>query len=223
MITEESCERTIKQIFGSLANELRLELVRLRKFHFKDDSPYLTLLGVPESNGGTPVQFYEIVSPHLSLRIRVGVGPWTDRETTSLVVSLVPSGKRPDTWDDLGSEIGVHVVAAYYGETTDYQDIFSPKDFEDAARQSARIAQQYCKPFLLGQMEDFPKIRQQLDEEIRQEKARIEGLLANLPPNVKPMWKREGESHAEWMQRLDREKRAWESEKSAKRKGQTNT
>jgi hypothetical protein len=174
------------------------------------------LNGVPASKGGAAVQFSEIVSPSFTLRIRVGVGPWTERETTSLVAGLVPTEKPLDKWDEIHGEVGVYVIAGYYGASVEHRKILSRRDFELEAEQSASFANRYCKPFLLGQSEDFEKIRQKLEETIHEEQARIKKLLDNLPPNVKPMWKREGESHVEWTQRLEAERKAWEARRSDK-------
>jgi hypothetical protein len=207
-MTEQSCETAITKLFRPIAAELGLELLRVRDIALNDDSPYLALLG---ERGGAPVQLYEVVSQTFTLRVRVGVGPWTDREKTSLVVSLVPTEMKHDKWDAMTDEIGVYVIAHYYGDTSEYRNIYDQSSFEKEAQQASRLVQKFCKSFLLGQADDYSKIRQQLDERIREDGERIRKQMANLPSNVKPMWKREGESHSEWIQRLEIERKAAEA------------
>jgi hypothetical protein len=215
-ITEDFCERVVTKWFGPLADELALKLVRLRTVSFKVDSPYRTLIGVPESKGGAPVQFYEIVSPHFTLRIRVGVGPWTEREETSFIACIVPTEKRGNKWDEFSDEVGVGVVASFYGDALENRAICGPGDFEWEVEKAARLSRRFCKPFLLGKSQDFPRIWKKLDDQIHESTARIRKMLSNMPPNVKPMWRKEGESHAEWVQRLEVERKAWEAKKSGK-------
>ena len=210
-VTEDSCEHAIKQSFAPFAAELGLELVRIRQIRFKDDNPYMTLTCVPESKGGSPVQLYEIVSPHFALRIRAGTGPWTEREKTSLAVTLVPTDKRSAQWDVLEEEIGIYAVARYHGDQFESPGIFSRQDFERETKKAARLVERYGKPFLLGTTGDFPEIRLSVDSRKHEESLHLQKMLANLPQNVKPMWRREGESHADWQKRLQEEREASES------------
>lgn len=211
LITESYCEQIIRESFDPLANELGLELVRVRHFTFAQDHPYHTLVGIPVEQGGEPVQLREIVSSDFALRIRVGVGPWTDRVVTDLTVNLAPSTTPLGRWDE-PEGVAILWVAHYYGDATKYEGIYNRRDLAHAAQRDATLAATYCRPFLLGQnAEDFPKIKQVVEEQMASAAAESRKLLANLPSSVKPMWRLEGESFADWEKRIRREKAIWDA------------
>lgn len=191
-ITNHSCDRAVKRWFGPLAEDLGLRLVRVHE------------------------KLYEIVSPYFTLRLRVGIGPWTQvGERTSLEASIVPTEKRHESWEDLTNEIGVYVVAAYYGEHPRPRGMVYRWDFWLEAKSLARFTRKYCKPFLLGETKDHAKVREFLDMKNSEGVAEVQQLLNNLSATVKPMWRLEGESDVEWRQRLEGSVNDWKSKRSS--------
>jgi|SRR5579862_2233728 len=201
-ITNESCDQAIRHWFGPYAAELVLKLDRVN-------------LGVPwvirkygedtaRKISNYDEMLYEIPSQHFTLRVRSGVGPWTERERTSLVVTIVPSASRSDKWEDITNETGVSLIALYYDQQPTSCHLADRRDFWLEARRLTELAGKYCTPFLMGRGEEYPKIRQFLEMRKREGKVEIERLLANLPPYAKQMWQLEGESTEEWQERLRR-------------------
>ncbi len=151
-------------------------------------------------------KLYEIVSSRFSLRVRHGVGPWTELgERISLVVTIVPTSGRSDKWEDLTNEIGVYLIAAYYGDTTKSGSIWFRWDFNREAKQVARLVEQYCTPFLQGHSQDWEKIERFRDARCRAARAQARELLSQVPPEVGRSWRLTGESDEEWQQRLLKE------------------
>jgi len=179
--TPEWCEQTIKHWFAPLAAEMSLELVRVSNERF------------------------EIVSEHLTLRIWFGKPPYRDcdaQETCS--VTLVPTKERRAKWVDANNEIGIAVIATYFGEPCRGDYVRNRGEFWMEAEKSALLARKYCRELLLGKSDQYAGIRAYLDAEQRRASAEIRAMLLELGPNVKRMWRMEGESDADWLARVKR-------------------
>ena len=209
-ITNASCDEAIRHWFGSFATELGLKLERVD-------------LGVPwvirqygnelaRKIAGFDEMLFEIVSPQFTMRIRAGVGPWTEHlERINLVVTIAPTNERGDKWEDMSNEIGVALLALYYDKLPKHHRLADRRDFWLESKRMTELARKYCAPFLLGHTKDYPEVLRFRNQRRSEAVAQAEEFARNQPPNVKPMWRREGESAEEWQQRLKEGAKDWDS------------
>jgi hypothetical protein len=133
---------------------------------------------------------YEVISKHLSLRIRWQVG----HMGCNLLLTMTSPTPRGATQFAGTGEIGLAHIVEFYGDgalrrilrimTRDCTDEAS---MAQALSQGAIAAERFCIPLLLGLNDDWPRIRNFVEQKICSSPRSIKKRM--YPPSVKPKWK----------------------------------
>lgn len=156
-ITLETFDSAVSRYFEILAQKLELRLDRL-----KDG-------------------FYEIPSPYFTMRIRFEIG-----HRKSISATLFPTKERPANLDDKIRELGVAVFAGYNGEDMHTKPVSTVEEFLQLAELTAKMAERFCVPYLLGQKNDFEQVKEYVDKLI--EESGIRQKKWSFPKNVQKRW-----------------------------------
>ena len=122
---------------------------------------------------------YEIMSEHC-----VMVVDWYQgQHTRSLNVTLIPNEKNSND----GKKIGVWPIAGYNGDPFKYIPWEQTAEgFFQEAEYIAKLAKQYCIPYLLGSKTDWKKIEEYWETESEKELEKIKSY--KFPPQVQKRW-----------------------------------
>jgi len=180
-ITRGACQKTITRCFGPIAVELGLALKCVNE------------------------ELYEIVAPSLTIHIRFGRPPYRDYDCQETCdVGLVPTAERKAQWEKARNEIGIPVIASFYGEACKGGYVSTQEEFDNQVDEWARLVSKYCCGLLSGVSGDYPRIRAHLDAIIEKSNEEIRDMLRHMPSNVKRMWRMEGEAESDWLARVKR-------------------
>lgn len=122
---------------------------------------------------------YEISSEHCVMIVDWHQG----QHTRSLNVTLIPN--EADSKDR--KKIGVWPIAGYNGNPFKYTPwTQTAEGFFQEAEYMARLAKQYCLPYLLGLKSDWKDVEEYWEAESKKELEKIESY--KFPPQVQKRW-----------------------------------
>lgn len=128
---------------------------------------------------------YEIPGRFFALRIRKGTGHTRDFLVTLLERASISetSGSPRDLCD---GEIGLRVIAAFYGEKLGPHMFHTREGYLRAFEDESNAAEKFAAPFLLDLRSNFGDIRQFVARKV--EEAGIRDKDYRFPPNVRKEW-----------------------------------
>jgi hypothetical protein len=124
---------------------------------------------------------YEIPSPYFIMRIRFGIG-----HGKSILVTLACVDEKPADIDDESKEYGIGVIAAYNGEEMCTEQVDTIEDFLQQAERTARLAEEFGIPYILGQKSDFNEVKEFVRERIEKAVSKVKAY--RFPKNVREEW-----------------------------------
>jgi len=126
---------------------------------------------------------YEITGSTFTMRIRRGIG-----HTRDFLVCLSEKGSRPESLaiDELGGEIGLGVIAEFYGEKLVVHALHTEEGYLKAFEEAAKATEKFCIPYLLDLRSNFGEIRDFVERKIEASGVRTKEY--RFPPNVREEW-----------------------------------
>lgn len=124
---------------------------------------------------------YEVQGKEFIMRIRRGTGHRKD-----ILVTLLQSAERPAENDDLSKEIGLGVVAQFYGEKLEEASLDTQEEYLRSAGSLAEAAGRLLFAYLIGDRTDFAQLKNFATA--RSGKAVSEIPDYRFPKNVRKEW-----------------------------------
>jgi hypothetical protein len=161
----QDCEKEVLRVFQGFVEQLRLTLDR------------------------TGEGCFEVKCATYTMRIRCGLGPWTDRGNSDLCVSVLPTKLRHHFSRNEASvgEIGIVAIARHFGKQCDIESVWTLGDFKKRAKQYLELVRDFGVQFLLtDETETFRAIQLDLDAKITA--ANEEAKKCRFIPGVQKRW-----------------------------------
>lgn len=150
-------------------------------------TPFAQLVKIPLEKTGEGC--FEMRAETFTMRLRCGLGPWTDRGHSDLDVTIVPTDQAvPFCRDELANgEVGIVAIARYCGGSCEVEPIWTLADFEKRAEQYHELARRYGVKFLLG---DENELFQSICSEIEEKSAEAKEAATKMRfiPGVQKRW-----------------------------------
>lgn len=124
---------------------------------------------------------YEVCSANFAMLIRHGTG-----HHKSILVTLLSTKERPTGIEDLSKDIGLGVIAEFYGEKLVESPFDSREDYLREAGKLASAAERFLFPYLLGLRDNLNDVRAFIEQKI--ENSGIQTKKWNFPKNVREEW-----------------------------------
>ncbi|HWA27615.1 MAG TPA: hypothetical protein VG734_18305 [Lacunisphaera sp.] len=124
---------------------------------------------------------HEIGGRDFAIRVREGTGHSRD-----FLITLVPGESRINEPDDLANEIGLGVIAEFFGEPLVKRDMFTPGRFKRGFAEAAASAEKFLIPYLSGERRDLDEIRRFIEGKV--EASGVRKKQYRFRPNVREEW-----------------------------------